>query len=184
MLPPPKKGDILKTKKLQALIIFSTTEKGNNSSELELTWRIDDAAREEYLKNLGKSIIFSNRNEWSTLEIVKTYRAQIDVERQFKELNKRGRISVMPMYVWTNPMIRVHVFISVLALLLSNLLYREIRLAGIVHSKEECFEVLEDIKEIHLYYDDNHPPDVLLTQMSTLQRNLFKTLDLKQFTEK
>ena len=173
--------DILKTKKLRTIIVISV-EKIHNG--LELTWKIDDVARKEYLKNLGKSIIFSNRNEWSTLEIVKTYRAQIKVEQQFKELNKRGRISVMPMHVWTNQMIRVHVYISVLALLLSNLLYRKIHLAGITHSKETCFEALEDIKEIRLYYDDKGPPDVLLTQMSALQLKLFKTLDLKRFIGK
>jgi len=175
--------DILKNKKLQAIIDYSI-RKINNGSELEITWEIDAAAREEYLKNLGKALIFSNRNEWSTLEIIKTYRAQIDVERQFKELNKRGRISVMPIYVWTNEMIRVHMFISVLALLLSNLLHRKIQQGGIAHSKDACFEALEDIKEIHLYYDDEDPPDVLLTRMSTLQHKLFKILDLKRFTGK
>lgn len=172
--------DILKTKKLRSIIVISV-EKIRNGVELQLTWKIDGIAREEYLKNLGKSILFSSRNEWSTLEIVKTYRAQIDVERQFKELNKRGRISVMPMYVWTNEMIRVHMFISVLALLLSNLLYRKIQLTGIPHSKDIYFEALEDIKEIRLNYDDKDPPDVLLTQMSPLQRKLFKILDLKRF---
>ena len=177
------KRDILKSKKLRAIIVFSV-EKLQNGLELQLTWRIDDVIRKEYLKNFGKSIIFSNRNEWSTLEIVKTYRAQIKVEDQFKELNKRGRINVMPMYVWTDKMIRVHMFISVLALLFSNLLYRKIQLAGITHSKDTCFETLEDLKEIRLYYDDKGPPDVLLTQMSALQRKLFKTLDLKRFIGK
>jgi len=177
------KRDILKTKKLRSIIVISV-KKIRNGLELELTWEIDDIAREGYLKNLGKSIIFSNRNEWSTLEIVKTYRAQIDVERQFKELNKRGRISVMPMYVWTDKMIRAHVFISVLALFLSNLLYRKIQLAEIAHSKEVCFEALEDTKEIRLYYGNEGSPDVLLTQMSPLQRKLFKILDLKRFAGK
>jgi len=171
--------DILNTKKLQAIIVYSI---GKISNGLEMTWKIDDAAREAYLKDLGKSLIFSSRNEWSMLEIVKTYRAQIDVERQFKELNKRGRISVMPMHVWTDEMIKVHVFISVLALLLSNLLYRKIQLGGVSDSKDACFEALEDIKEIHLYYDDDQPPEVLLTQMTPLQRKLFKILDLKRFT--
>ena len=173
--------DILNTKKLRSIIVYSI---GKISTGLEITWKIDDSAREVYLKPLGKSIIFSNRNEWSTLEIVKTYRAQNDVERQFMELNKRERLSVMPMYVWTNQMIRVHLFISVLALLLSNLLYRKMHFAGISVSKDKCFEALEDIKEIHLDYGDNNPPDVLLTKMSAFQRNLFKILDLKRFTEK
>ena len=173
--------DILKNKKLRAIIAYSI---GKVSTGLEITWKIDDASREECLKPLGKSLIFSNRNEWSTLEIVKTYRAQNDVERQFKELNKRDRLSVQPVHVWTNPMIRVHVFISVLALLLTNLLYRKITLGGITASKDKCLELLEDIKEIRLNYDDKGPPEVLLTRMSALQRNLFKILDLKRFTAK
>jgi len=173
--------DILKNKKLRTIITYSI---GKVSNGLEVTWKIDAAAREVYLKDLGKSIIFSSRNVWSTLKIVKTYRAQIDVERQFKELNKRDRLSVMPMYVWTNQMIRVHLFISVLALLLSNLLYRKAHLAGITTSKDKCFEALEDIKEIRLNYDDKGPPEVLLTRMSVLQRKLFNMLNLKRFTGK
>ena len=90
----------------------------------------------------------------------------------------------MPMYVWTNKMIRVHLFISVLALLLSNLLYRKARLAGITASKDKCLEALEDIKEIRLYYGDKGPPEVLLTQMSALQRKLFNVFNLKRFKGK
>jgi len=173
--------DILKSKKLRAIIAYSL---GKISNGLEITWKIDDTAREDYLKDLGKSLIFSNRNEWSTLDIVKTYRVQNYVERQFKELNKRERFSIMPMYVWTNEMIRAHMFISVLALLLSNLLYRKITLAGITASKDKCIEALEDIKEIRLNYDDKGPPEVLLTRMSVLQRKLFNVLTLKRFTGK
>jgi transposase len=173
--------DVLKSKKLRSIITFDIK---TSHDGLELKWYIDNAAREDYTKNLGKSLIFSDRNEWTTLEIVKTYREQIKVERQFKELNKRDRISVMPMYVWTDKMIRVHVFISVLALLLSNFLYRKIQLSGISFSKDTCFEALEEMKEIRLYYDDKDPPEVLLTQMSALQRKLFKILELKRFTKR
>ncbi|KKL83062.1 hypothetical protein LCGC14_1978490, partial [marine sediment metagenome] len=35
-----------------------------------------------------------------------------------------------------------------------------------------------------LYYGDKDPPEVLLTQMSVLQRKLFNVLDLKRFTGK
>jgi len=37
---------------------------------------------------------------------------------------------------------------------------------------------------VHLYYDDELPPDVFLTQMSSLQRKLFTTSDLKRFIKK
>jgi len=42
----------------------------------------------------GGSFIFTNRNEWTTVDIAKTYRAQKGVEDQFKALNVRDSISV------------------------------------------------------------------------------------------
>ncbi len=177
--------DILNTKELRSIVVISLSlNPASSASELEFAWIIDEAARHEYSKKLGKSLVFSNRNEWSTIEIVKAYRAQAGVEQQFKELNKRDRISVMPIYHRTDANIRVHAFVSVLALLLSNLLYRKIQLESIDCSKEECFEALKDIKEIHLFYDDKGSPDVVLTQMSALQRKLFKALKLERFTKK
>ncbi|MGV9173414.1 MAG: hypothetical protein ACOC4M_06170 [Promethearchaeia archaeon] len=70
----------------------------------------------------------------------------------------------------------MHLYISVLPLLLSNLLY-----GGITLSKDKCLETLEEIKEIRLYYDDDGAPEVLLTRLSALQRKFFKILDLKRF---
>jgi len=59
-----------------------------------------------------------------------------------------------------------------------------IHLVGITASKDKCFEALEDIKEIRLYYGDKDLPEVPLTQMSVLQRRLFNILNLKRFTRK
>ncbi len=70
----------------------------NNDLELELIWKIDGAAREEYLKKLKKLMIFSNKNEWSTMETVKIYRTQIGVEQQFRGLSKRSMINLISMY--------------------------------------------------------------------------------------
>jgi hypothetical protein len=143
--------DILKTKELQSIVPYVIEE---TSSGINLTWEIDEHARAEALKDSGKSFIFTNQNKWSTFDIVKTYRAQIGVEDQFKTLNDREQISVMPMYHYTNQKIRAHVFISILALLISNLLYRKIKRHGIEGSMKKCFDLLDDIKIITLDYGD------------------------------
>lgn len=169
--------DILKTKELRSLIPCSITETGE---ELQISWNVDSSAREEALKGAGKSFIFTNRNRWRTVDIVKTYRAQKGVEDQFKALNNRNRIAVMPMYHWTDQKIRAHVFISVLALLVSNLLYRELRQHGVTASNETCIEELREIEEIHAHYDDGLPPEIGLTRMSPLQKLMVKILDLKR----
>jgi len=169
--------DILKNKELQALIPYTITE---GEGKLQVTWSVDDDARDEALNDAGKSFIFTNQNKWSTVDIVKTYRAQKGVEDQFKALNNRNRISVMPMYHWTDQKIRAHVFISVLALLVSNLLYRKLRQGGIDASAETCIKELEGIREIHACYEDNLPADIALTRMSSLQKLAVKILDLKR----
>jgi transposase len=170
--------DILASKELRSLVVYSLVANGD---DLQLTWRIDDDARKMAMRELGKTIIFSDRNEWSLVDIVKTYRSQKGVEEQFKKLNKRNELSVMPMYHWTDQKIRVHVLISVLALLISNLLYRKMEAGGITESQEECFTELKDIKEIRSYYDDGYPPDIKYTRMSTIQKKVSTLLDLKRF---
>jgi transposase len=170
--------DILSNNELRALVQYSITE---TSSGLQLSWHVDDDARTEALKDAGKSFIFTNQNKWSTVDIVKTYRAQKGIEDQFKEFNDRDRIRVMPMYHYTDQKIRAHVFISVLALLISNLLYRKLKQQGIEVSKDTCIEELEHIKEIHLDYDNGRPSSVTLTRMNELQRQMAQVLDLKRY---
>jgi len=170
--------DILTNADLRSLVVYSLDMIDDG---LRLSWRIDDDARGEIVKELGKTFIFTNRNEWSMVDIVKTYRDQKGVEDQFKEFNKRNRISVMPMYHWTNQKIRVHVFISVLALLISNLLHRTITNGGIKYSLDDCFDTLEEIKEIHLHYDDGYPPDITYTRMSKKQESISDILNLARF---
>jgi transposase len=169
--------DILKTKELRKLIPYTITK---GKGELQITWYVDAVARDEALKDAGKSIIFTNQNTWSTVDIVKTYRAQKGVEDQFKALNNRNRIAVMPMYHWTDQKIRAHIFISVMALLVSNLLYRKLSKNGVDASAETCIDALEGIKEIHTHYEDNLPPDIVLTRLSPLQKLMVKILDLKR----
>jgi transposase len=168
--------DILKTKELRVLIPYSITKSGG---KLLMEWNVDAIAKNHALKGAGKSFIFTNQNAWSTTDIVKTYRSQKGVEDQFKAFNNRNRISVMPMYHWTDQKIRAHVFISVLALLVSNLLFRKLRQHGVNVSYETCIEELRGIKEIHAYYNDDLPPDIDLTRMSSLQKVMVKILDLK-----
>ncbi len=168
--------DILATKELKALIPYVMEE---TSSGLRLSWKIDEVARAEALKDAGKSFIFTNQNKWSTVDIVKTYRAQKGVEDQFKSLNNREQISVMPMYHYTDQKIRAHVFISILALLITNLLYRKLRRHGIEASMKKCFDLLDDIKEITLDYGQGLQPDVLLTHMSPIQKEMAEILDLE-----
>ena len=61
-------------------------------------------------KYFGKKLIVTDRDDWSTEDIVATYRDQDCIEKIFKSTKNNGHFSIRPQYHWTNQKIRVHVF--------------------------------------------------------------------------
>jgi transposase len=80
--------------------------------------------------HLGKSIIFTNRHNWSNEQIVSTYRSQYHVEETFKQLKNTKYLSFRPVRHFTDRTIRVHAFYCVLALSLCSLLKLEMEKIG------------------------------------------------------
>lgn len=104
---------------------------------------------------LGKTILFTDNNDWTDGEIVRAYRAQYHVEQAFREMKDPHHISLRPQYHWTDQKIRVHVFTCVVALMLFSLLRRELCRKGIDLSIQRIMELLGDIREITLLF----PPE-------------------------
>ncbi|MHA1658717.1 MAG: IS1634 family transposase [Promethearchaeota archaeon] len=72
-----------------------------------------EAKREAY----GRTLLTTNRADWTAAEVIETYRQQYIVETQFKEMKCVDSIRTTPMYCWTDPKIRAHMFICVVALM-------------------------------------------------------------------
>ena len=101
---------------------------------------------------LGKTLLFTDNDDWSDAEIVRGYRAQHHVECAFRTMKCRHRIALRPQYHWTDQKIEVHVFCCVLALLLSSLLQRELQRQGVERTPDELFDQLGGIREVELIY--------------------------------
>lgn len=56
---------------------------------------------------LGKTIIFTDRDDWSDARIINCYRSQWRIEEMFKWSKDRTRNSWETVYHWTDPMIRM-----------------------------------------------------------------------------
>ena len=72
----------------------------------------------------GKRILFTNRDDWPTADVVAAYRSQSEVEGGFRQLKDPHVVSFCPMHHWTDSKIRVHVFYCVLALTIAHLMRR------------------------------------------------------------
>lgn len=133
--------------------VLKPTLTGQEPAELRLRWRTDARAR-QHLENrlFGKRILFTNREAWTTAEVVAAYRSQSEVESSFRQMKDPHVVSFGPMHHWTDSKIRVHVFYCVLALTIAHLMRREAEHAGLHLSVRELLATLAGIEETVLLY--------------------------------
>ncbi len=167
--------------------LYPVVIEGERKAELSLSWSFDEEAFEELKdRELGKRIIFTDRDHWSTEAIVVAYRSQWEVEAAFRQMKDPAHAAFRPIYHWTDQKIKVHALYSVIALLLVNLAWREARRAGLELSPREVLEALTSIREVTLLYAPREPrgkPRVFqkLTRMDQTQRALFELFELEAF---
>src|SRR5262249_31730722 len=74
----------------------------------QLSYGIDTAALHRIAQtHLGKTILISNRKEWSDESIIRAYRSQFLIEAVFKEMKDRIHGSWWPLNHWTDSKLRV-----------------------------------------------------------------------------
>jgi transposase len=152
-----------------------------------LKYRFDNRAWQR-LQNtlLGKTILFTDNDQWTDAEIIRGYRSQHHVETAFRRMKDCHHIALRPQYHWTDQKVEVHVFCCVLALMLCSLLRRELHRKGIDRSIPDMLDELAKIREVGIVY----PPQgkqqmpgiqMTLSQMSDEQRSLYDALDLQRY---
>lgn len=151
---------------------------------LRLSYRTDQAELGRLESELfGKTLLVSDRDDWSDEEIVSAYRAQNQTEQAFRQLKDPEFLAARPIFHWTDQKIRVHLFCCVLALMLQNLIWREAERAGIEASPRRLLRELRELTEVELLYAPaggraGRPRVVRkLATPSQLGRQLVETLD-------
>ena len=86
------------------------------------------------------------REEWPEEEIIAAYHGQSHVERVFKHLKNPYHNSVYPQFHWTDQKIKVHTFICLIGLLLSQILWKRAREAGYSLSMESLIDRLTRVR--------------------------------------
>jgi len=152
-----------------------------------LRYRFEEAAWQRLqAERLGKTILFTDREDWTDAQLIRGYRSQHQVEAAFRDLKNPQHLALRPQHHWTDQKIRVHVFCCVLALTLCSLLRRELHRRGIERSLPRVLEELGGIREVAVAYPTagaNSPPrvQVTLTQLTESQRQLYDALDLRRY---
>lgn len=137
-------------------------------------------------KQLGKTILFTDNDDWTDEEIVLGYRSQHHIEDAFRQMKHPHYLGWQPMFHWTDSKIRVHAFTCVLALTLSSLLQRTLHRRGMEISLPRMFDLLGGIRETLVIYPkrqgQRHPSTArALSALSTDQEQLLNVLDLRRY---
>jgi len=153
--------------------------------------RIRFCFREESWKELratllGKTILFTDRDDWADEEIVLAYRAQSHVEAAFRRMKDPHFLTFRPAFHWTDQKLRVHAFYCVLALMIASLLRRKLAQAGIRLSDAALFEKLADVRELVLVYPGpaqakNAFTRTTLSDLDQIQRQMIDALGLDRY---
>jgi transposase len=145
-----KLGEILSPRWLSRVL---KVELEGDEDGLRLRFRTDQAALRRLESELfGKTLLVTDRDDWSDEEIVSAYRAQNHTEQAFRQLKDPEFLAARPIFHWTDQKIRVHLFCCVLALILQNLLWREAEQAGIETSPRALLRELRELTEVELLY--------------------------------
>jgi transposase len=177
--------EILRGRHMRALFTVTVRQSRHRLPRLAFRFR-DKAYRHLAATLLGKTIIFTDRTDWSDEQIVLAYRAQHHVEADFRRLKDPQYLTFRPTFHWTDQKLRVHAFYCVLALMLLNLLRRQLAQAGLALSVVKMMDLLADIREVTLLYPA--PPGskkpfarTVLSDLDPTQRNLVAVLGLERY---
>lgn len=118
------------------------------SGRFDIEWELDHLAYQSITSEVfGKKILVTSQDNWSENEIISAYFGQSNVERVFKHLKNPYHNSVRPQYHWTDQKIKVHTFICLIALLLSQLLWKKTKELGYSYSIETVLDKLTSIRK-------------------------------------
>ena len=180
-----KVSDILSPQHLKKIISTDTTLKDNRPV---LTYFLNRDALQELVDcHFGRTLLFTNRHDWSNAEIILGYHGQSEVERYFQDSKDAEHLCFQPPYHWTDQKLHVHAFYCNLALLLTGLLRRRLALKGLLLPPDVLLEKLNDLQEATLLYPQEKaaPPQLsyCLVRQDRTQKQLFKLLNLAQYTK-
>jgi transposase len=164
--------------------LIGTTIAEHNGIPL-LTYSLKSEAYAELADTyLGKNIIITDNHNWSTEDIILTYRSQYIIEDVFKQMKDRKTGTWWPMFHWTDQMIRVHGLYCSLSLLIRSLILKRIQEAEMSMSMNKLHEKLSGIREVLNVFPKGkkkQSTQSVVTKMDEVQQRLFDLFRMEQY---
>jgi transposase len=152
-------------------------------------WRLqfdyDTAAWQQLVsRRLGRTVLLTNRLDWTAEQVAVAYSGQQQIERVFRGLKQGDWLGWGPMYHWTDRKIRIHAFYCLLGISLLQYVHKQSQAAWAGLSVEQLLDELRHIQQFVLLYPpqgEKGPNRVatVLSQQTLAQKALAASLGLE-----
>jgi len=168
---------------LSALVHYQIVDEPGGK---RLGFQVDHAALQELVTHrLGRTLLVTNRLDWTAEQVVAAYAGQQQIERVFRGLKEGDWLNWQPLYHWTDSKIRVHAFYCLLGLSLLHYVHRQAQSFWPSITIEELQKELEQIQQFVLLYPAQgagpYRTATVVSTQSLIQKGLADTLGLQQF---
>lgn len=119
----------------------------------------DDSFRRLCERELGKMVLFTDRDDFSNAQIVAAYRSAWHVESSFKQMKDTDHLAVRPIFHWTDEHIRVHIFTCVQAYRMCCLLKKELHQKGVDISIDSMLDEMSALKKVTTFFGNISKPE-------------------------
>jgi len=101
---------------------------------------------------LGRTVLLTNRMDWTAEQVVTGYSGQQQVEQVFRGLKDGDWLGWGPMYHWTDSKIRIHAFYCMLGISLLKSIHKQSQSAWPGLTMEQMLHELRQIQQFVLLY--------------------------------
>ncbi len=146
---------------------------------LTLTYKFNQDALDALARDwLGRLVLVTDRDDWSTAEIIRTYRGQTHVEAVFAHMKDPIHLMLRPQYHWTDQKLHVHVFTCVLSYLLARLLHlRAQQAVGYTRSMERLLDTLTEVRRANIARSTQKRGVRLTSQLEDMDPDVTKLIE-------
>jgi transposase len=143
----------------------------------------NDAFEKLKTERLGRSILITNHDDWTTERIISAYRSQYHIEDAFRRMKDTKYLSFRPIHHFTDSNIRVHAFYCVLALLLASLMNKKLEQMGHPMSIHKMLDRFQELRQVITVFPDNDKKRRTVSSFSEMDEAVKKYIDLHDLTK-
>ena len=127
-------------------------------------------------KFFGKKLLITDHKDWSTENILKTYREQDCIEKIFRSTKDNDHCAIRPQFHYTDQKVRVHIFCCLLGLTLATILHQDVVAKAANYSKFHILDILNSIRRCWIRDKNSNKVANVIEELDDTQTSLWNII--------